>query len=125
MKLIKLEVYTDSDREKTKTIVLNPNLISSAALHPHEKKPEVVLSDYQTSFFLTPDGVKTLLGLKNAFVQLLIWENDEKLTKLAFLVNPNHIAYLDVVNGFDKLFLMNGDAIVLTDEAVSQVMKHV
>ena len=125
MKLIKLEVYTNSDREEVKTIVLNPDLISSAALHPHEDKPELVLADYaQTSFFLTQNGVKTLLASKE-LTKLEVWQNTEKLKKVLVLAHPKQLAYLDVNNGHDFLFLADGSPLILTDKTKKEVETNV
>lgn len=125
MKLIKLEVFTDSDREKIKTIVLNPTMIAFAALHEFELKPVVVLSDYEkTAFFLTMNGIATIKALKSLII-FPMWENNEKLRKVQIAVNPTQLAFMDVNNGYEYMFLGDGSLLTLSDEATTQLMKYV
>lgn len=127
MKLIKLEVYKNSDREEAEKrfVFLSPKSISSAALHPHADKPELVLSDYpQTSFFLTQSSVEILLLVKS-LIKLSIWPTTEKLSKLTMLINPDEIAFLSQTNGFEYLHLNDGSPFLLTDEAKKDLEKYV
>jgi len=129
MKLLKLEVYTTSDRDQTKNIILNQDMILSAALHPHEDKPELVLADFivdqiPTSFFLTQNGVKSILEIKT-FIKLPVWQNTEKLKKVAVVVNPKFLAYMTITNGYEMVYMSDKSPMVLTEEAIKEIEKHV